>query len=189
MVVHNKQNAANNFDNYQKNRKIVFLLQKFSGIIQKVFIFWSFRSFRKAHLIDFWHDKLCLINAGNWLRELKACSLGLNFETYILKILLWEFLALRSLWKGRDETSTAPLFQKVSTSVWLTLCSTTRGEPSLKRVSMRLFCNLVFLTLREQVSTLALISSLDIPLIFWSQRIKHRIYSKESNELLIDHLS
>lgn len=81
MVVHNKQNAANNFDNYQKNRKIVFLLQKFSGIIQKVFIFWSFRSLRKAHLIDFWHDKLCLINAGSWLTELKACSLGLNFET------------------------------------------------------------------------------------------------------------
>ena len=31
-------------------------------------------------------------------------------------------------------------------------------------------------------------NSLDIPLIFWAERIKLRIYSLESNELLIDHL-
>ena len=30
-------------------------------------------------------------------------------------------------------------------------------------------------------------NSLDIPLIFWAERIKLRIYSLESNELLIDH--
>ena len=104
MVVHNKQNAANNFDNYQKNRKIVFLLQKFSGIIQKVFIFWSFTEIIPESTLDWllaW--QVMFDKCGQLVKRIKSLLFGLEFwnlniENLAVRVFSVEKFVKRTWW-------------------------------------------------------------------------------------------